>query len=91
MVMVSGVNLTKANADKLAKAALTVADEEGYCGEVENILERLGFELPNFTRIVTLEVQVSGRGDVSDGWRWTAYCDSVETDDVKVVSVRDVP
>lgn len=57
-MLVAGVNLSKANAEKIATEALRIAAEEGYCDEAKNIVERLGLPIPTRTAVVTITAEV---------------------------------
>ena len=91
-VLSDGTTLTKKAHDSIVKAALSHADEQGYCEEVEDFLENLGFTIPNETVTVTIEVKVSGfgrnRDALSEDYRWNVYPDEGDADSVKVVSVK---
>jgi hypothetical protein len=89
---IAGVTLSKANADKIATAALAHATEQGYCDEVEGFLEALGFDLPTQTKTVTITMVVSATrlDEVSLGqdWKWNIYHDDDVAAEVTKVSVK---
>jgi hypothetical protein len=91
MPTIAGQNVSKAAANAIVSKAMELADEKDYCEEVESFLEELGFVIPDVTKTVTLQVEVSGRGrvpDLEDTYNWNVYHDSGETDNLKVVSVQ---
>lgn len=90
--LADGTTVTKKVHDSIVKAALSHADDQGYCAEVEEFLETLGFTIPNETATVTIEVTVSGFGrntdDLHHDFNWQVYGPDGDTDSIKVVSVK---
>lgn len=89
MPTIAGSNITKAAHDNIVKAVLDRADEQGYCEEVEDFLENLGFTLPEAKPVtVTLTVSMtpeSVRGvDLTEQWNWNIGHDYGTVDLVNV-------
>lgn len=58
-MQIAGVTLSKTAAEKLAAAALSAAQANGYCEETVTVLKDLGFPIPDSKPVtVTLEVEV---------------------------------
>lgn len=89
-MQIAGATLSKTAAEKIAREALRIADEKGYCSEVEDFLEDMGFPIPSITRKVTLEVEVIGRGDVTSTWDWSVVGPTEDTNTLRIVKVEEV-
>lgn len=92
---IAGVTISRAAAEKIAAEALVIGEQHSYCEEVEEILRELGFPIPSFNQVVTLEVTISGDGrarEVHESYGWSAYHDgdNVETDNIRVVGVKSL-
>lgn len=95
MNVAGGANISKAAHDAIVKAALDHADEQGYCAEVEEFLEALGFAVPDNSTTVTIEVTLSGSReevnrakDMSESYLWNISHDYASVDDFTIKSVK---
>jgi hypothetical protein len=66
MIVADSANITKKAAEQISRRALELANDRGYCYEVENMLTDLGFPIPDSKATVTLTVEVKVPRDADE-------------------------
>jgi len=89
---------------RIAKEAVEASDDLGYCSEVTNVLEHMGFAVEEKKFTVTLEVEVYAspfaKLDDADQWTWSTQAEQSSgsygvieaygTSQINVIKVEEV-
>ena len=75
---------------RIAKEAVEASDDLGYCSEVTNVLEHMGFDAGDKVVKATIEAtfDINSLDDFNDG-NWTFYLQAEHNNSGKVYEIHD--